>query len=470
MNRLWVRLTLAFTLVTLLMAAFVAGAIAWSVSRQFRGYLAQPDVFARGSSLEALQAHYERYGTWDRVEDSLRASRLPPHPNHDGGRGAPPPRNRPILVADAQGRIVFDDDGDRLGQILGANELAGALPIIASDTVAGYVLAASRDFDPVGPPELRFLNELQRSIIIVSLAALGLGAVLGLLFSRSLSKPLARLAQTAHAFAARDWSQRVPLRDTSSLSEVSEVAMAFNNMADSLQHAEMQRRSLMADVAHELRTPLTVIQGLLRALLDGVHPLRMKEVATIYDETRLLSRLVEDVRELALAEAQQLPLAMQPMDVEALLRATAKRFSAAADAQEVTLQVTVSQPLPPAQADPDRTAQILQNLVGNAFRHTSASGHVTLAAQPRERDVLISVSDTGEGIPSDDLPFVFDRFYRSDKSRARTSGGSGLGLAIARTLVEMMGGVIGIESTPGQGSRFWFTLPRSQPAHAMHSG
>jgi signal transduction histidine kinase len=210
-----------------------------------------------------------------------------------------------------------------------------------------------------------------------------------------------------------------------------------------------------------LRTPLAVIQGSLRALLDGVHPLEMKEIALLYDETRLLSRLVEDVRELALAEARQLPMAMQDVDVGSALRAAGARFSAAADAQGLTLTVSVPEERMLARADPDRIAQVLHNLISNAFRHTPAGGQVVLSAQAQGGHIRLSVRDTGEGIAPHDLPHVFDRFYRSDKSRTRSSGGSGLGLAIAKSLVENMGGRIGVESQPGQGSEFWFTLLRA---------
>ncbi|MCS7055858.1 MAG: ATP-binding protein [Thermoflexales bacterium] len=453
MNRLWVRLTLAFLLVTLLMAAFMAGAATWSAGRQFRGYLAQPGVFARGGALDVLEAHYESYGSWAGVGNSLRAVR--PRPRR-GGFPAPRPL---LLVADAQGRVVYDEAGrERLGQALDLFALASAQPVVVNDAVVGYVLASSPDFDPLGPLERRFLDDLQRSIALIAGVAVVIGVGVGWLVSRSLSRPLAIVAQAAHALARRDWSQRVSLKETSHVAEVAEVAQAFNRMADSLQQAEAQRRNLMADVAHELRTPLTVIQGSLRALLDGVHPLNMKEIAAIYDETRLLARLVEDVRELSLAEAHQLPMAMRPVDVGATLRATADRFAAAADAQQVALTLDVPEGLPPVQADPDRLAQVLHNLVSNAFRHTPPGGRITLRAQAQAGLVRVSVCDTGEGIPQEDLPRVFDRFYRGDRSRSRSTGGAGLGLAIAKSLVENMGGRIGVESMQGQGSTFWFTL------------
>ncbi|MEK7324020.1 MAG: ATP-binding protein, partial [Chloroflexota bacterium] len=240
--------------------------------------------------------------------------------------------------------------------------------------------------------------------------------------------------------------------------EVADVANAFNDMADSLQRAETLRRNLMADIAHELRTPLTVLQGNLRALLDGVYPLELGEIATLYDETRLLNRLVDDLRELSLAEAGQLRLNLQATDVRALLQ-TAASFAPVAEAQDLSLAVEMNDGLPLVNTDPDRLAQVIRNLLSNALRHTPGGGKVTVSASTEKKMIRVVVADTGDGIPADELPYVFDRFYRGDKSRARASGGSGLGLAIAKTWVAAMGGEIGVESEPGRGSRFWFTVP-----------
>lgn len=457
MNRLWVRLTLAFIAVALLTTAAVAGVVSWNAGRQFRGYLAQPAVMLRGGALNVLEQYYAQNGSWEGVENFLRTWR----PRLRGRLGREATRPMAILIADERRRVVYDELDGATGRELPTEDLRRAVPVLVDNQVVGYVLALTPVPDPIGQPEQRFLDELQRSILIAALASAGLGILLGLWFSRSIARPLAQLAQAAHAFAASNWTRRVPTEQLSHIAEMKEVALAFNNMADSLQRAEAQRRNLMADVAHELRTPLTVIQGLLRALLDGVHPLQLKEVATIYDETRLLSRLVDDVRELTLAEGRQLPLKVQTVNIAAVLQAAAQRFAALADAQQLAVQVDMPAGPLSAMADPDRVAQVLQNLIGNAIRHTPAGGRITLAAQARDRDVMVSVSDTGEGIPAEDLPHVFDRFYRSDKSRARSSGGSGLGLAIVKSLVELMGGAVGAESAPGRGSRFWFTLPKA---------
>jgi len=242
---------------------------------------------------------------------------------------------------------------------------------------------------------------------------------------------------------------------------VANVARVFNEMAGSLQKAEEVRRNLIADVAHELRTPLSVIQGNLAAQLDGLIPLDLAETARLHDEARLLSRLVDDLRELAQAEAGQLHLDLNPIDLGSIIESTAAAFQAMAGDQEMILTIDVPIDLPPVKADAERIVQVLRILLSNALRHASRAvgGTTTIAAAIASDWAEVSVRDTGDGIAPADLPYVFDRFWRGDKSRARTTGGAGLGLAIAKQLIEAQGGSIGVESQLGQGSRFWFRLP-----------
>jgi signal transduction histidine kinase len=187
--------------------------------------------------------------------------------------------------------------------------------------------------------------------------------------------------------------------------------------------------------------------------------LEKAEVAQLYDETRLLSRLVEDLRELALAEAGQLQLNLQPTDVADVVEATASTFSMAAEGKGVRLELQVDGALPLVVADSGRLAQVLRNLLSNALRHTPPKGQITVSASAADGFVEVYVADTGEGVSADDTAHVFDRFWRSDRSRARESGGSGLGLAIAKQLVQAQGGEIALRSEQGQGSCFRFTLP-----------
>jgi signal transduction histidine kinase len=242
--------------------------------------------------------------------------------------------------------------------------------------------------------------------------------------------------------------------------EIMAVADAFNDMAARLEAAETLRRNLLADVAHELRTPVTVIQGNLRAILDDVYPLEKEEVARLYEQTRLLTRLIDDLRELAQAEASQLSLNVGPVDVAVLVKETAAAFNPIAHSQEVELTVELLGHLPTIQADGARLRQSLHNLVDNALRHTPANGRILLQVEQVNDTVQIRVQDSGHGMKPEQLSHVFDRFYRADPSRSRESGGSGLGLAIVQAIAQAHGGdVTAVSSGPNQGSTFTLTLP-----------
>jgi signal transduction histidine kinase len=272
---------------------------------------------------------------------------------------------------------------------------------------------------------------------------------------RGIATPLADVMGAADAVAEGDLNVRVVERGTP---EFRQLARSFNRMAERLQQSDQQRRTMMADVAHELRTPLHIIQGNLEGVVDGVYAPTPEHIEATLDETRLLARLVEDVRTLSLAEAGQLPMQWEPVDVADLLRDGATSFSGQADAAGVALAVEL--PSPPASllvtADYRRLDQVIGNLIANALRHTPAGGTITLRGRTAGDRVLMEVSDTGAGIAADELPYIFDRFWsRSSEGKA----GTGLGLAIARSIVLAHGGVIEAESSVGDGTMVRVTLP-----------
>jgi two-component system OmpR family sensor kinase/two-component system sensor histidine kinase BaeS len=287
--------------------------------------------------------------------------------------------------------------------------------------------------------------------------------VVGVLAERRFTSPLSDTMEAADSLASGDLSARVPVDGSG---EFRHFARSFNRMAESLENADRQRRELMADIAHELRTPLTVIQGNLEGLRDGVYEATSEQLGLVLDETRKLGRLVDDLRLLTLAESGQLTLDLQILHVGQLLADVRDTFAHQADEDGVAIGLDVDErdgrtgSLPPLLADPQRLGQVLGNLVANSLRHTPPGGRVTLGAAMASTDQIhLWVKDTGEGISPEDLPHVFDRFYRADKSRARTTGGAGLGLAIARQLIQAHGGQIEVESQPGRGARFTLKLP-----------
>jgi signal transduction histidine kinase len=230
-------------------------------------------------------------------------------------------------------------------------------------------------------------------------------------------------------------------------------------MATDLQHAENQRNNLMADVSHELRTPLTVLEGNLRAAIDRVYLLDEAEIANLYEQTRHLIRLVNDLREISLAEAGQLPLEKIPTDLKRLTDETLLALESLGVEKNISLVNMVPEVLE-VNVDPFRIRQVLFNLLTNALRHTPAGGEITISGESRPSEVEISIQDNGEGLTDEQLQVVFDRFYRGEKSRSRESGGTGLGLAIVKAIVEAHAGrVEAYSSGKGQGSQFRVILP-----------
>lgn len=462
MNRLWVRLSLTFGAVILAGVAAIILIAMLVVSAGVHQLFLVRELGVSGGLVDELADYYQTHHGWDGV-GTLLAGTQAAFP-----RG---PRDHLALsLADAEGNIVYHKRAEKMGRLLGRAEQSEALPIQVAGQTVGYLRVERVAAKEIASSGHFFLSWLSRLLLLVATIGGVLGILFGALASRNLTAPLSRLAEAARAVGARDLSRRVEVTGSD---EMIEVARAFNEMAAALERAETLRRNLMADVAHELRTPLSVLQGNLRAILDDVYALDKAEVARLYDETRLLSRLVSDLHELAQAEAGQLELNLKPTDLTGLICATAATFGSAAEAKGVTLDTQVPANLPPVLADSARLTQVLHNLLSNALRHTPAGGTISLSAgcaqdplAPEGRDegahLWLTVRDSGEGISPEDLPHVFDRFYRADRARSRLDGGgAGLGLAIVRAIVEAHGGQVSAasEGVPGRGSIFTVRLP-----------
>jgi signal transduction histidine kinase len=365
-----------------------------------------------------------------------------------------------VVILDANGKVIADTGQAIVGEQHPAEHASNGAPIIVNSKTVGAVLVGSMIEPVLNPADEDFLRSVNFSILITSVAVGVLALVLGSLLFRQIISPLRALSQSARAIAEGDLGQRVKINSDD---EIGQVARSFNRMAESLAEADVQRRNMMADIAHELRTPLTVVQGNLEALIDGVYDLTPENVAGVHKQTVVLNRLVADLRDLALAEAGQLKLERKALPLRDVIAQVSEGLEIQAHEKEVTLKVEVAANLPQVQADEQRITQVLFNLISNALRHTPAGGTITVNAELREDRVQVSVRDTGTGISPEDLPHVFERFYRADRSRARSTGGSGLGLTIAKQIVEAHGGQIWAQSWLGAGSTFAFGLPLSAP-------
>jgi len=320
-------------------------------------------------------------------------------------------------------------------------------------TVGGRKVGTLVPLDPAAltPLEQDFLRSVQRAALVGGVVALAVAAILGSLLIVQLSAPLRRLIRATERIARGDLAHRVGIR---SRDEVGQLAQAFDRMAETLQRSEAARKNLLADVAHELRTPLTVIQGNLEAMLDGVFPLSQESLAPVYEETLHLGALIEDLRVLTLAEAGHLPLSKERLDLGELVEGACEAVRPAAADEGIELAVE-PEPGLLVEADPIRIRQVLGNLLANALRHSPKGGTIRVRAFRQGKEAWVEVGDQGPGIPPQDLPHIFERFYRGDP--ARSGEGTGLGLAIARELVRLHGGRIW--ATNKKGAVFTFALP-----------
>jgi len=288
-------------------------------------------------------------------------------------------------------------------------------------------------------------------LVLVVFAVVGVAG--GIRFARRISLPLSDLVDAAGRVEAGDYGVRVPEARRGPI-ELRGLARAFNTMAARLETDEAQRRTLLAEISHELRNPLAVVQGNLEALIDGVYPADQAHLEPILDETKVLARLVEDLRTLSLAEAGTLTLHREATDLDVLAGEIVEAFRVRAEAAGVTLTGDLPDDLPILEVDPIRIREVVSNLVDNALRYTPSGGTVTVSGRRARDGVELAVADTGPGIPHELLPTVFERFAKSAESR-----GSGLGLAIARAIVQAHGGTIAAESLPGDGTTIRLSLP-----------
>ncbi|MBF6594626.1 MAG: HAMP domain-containing protein [Thermaceae bacterium] len=310
---------------------------------------------------------------------------------------------------------------------------------------------------PPPPHEGSFRARLQQGLLIGTLISVGLGILLALIFARRLAGPLEVISRAAGRLAEGDLSARIDR--VRGEDEVALLARNFNHMAASLEGLESERKAMIADIAHELRTPLTIMQGRLEAIQDGVARLEMGEIDRLHNQAKLLSRLVEDLRTLSLADAGKLTLLRRPLDLREVIESEVGSFQAQAAAKQVRLETQLPVQSLTLKGDPDRLTQVIGNLLANALTHTPPGGTVRLLAQQQGQQLIMKVQDTGPGIAPEALSKVFDRFYRTEGSRSRQTGGSGLGLSIVKALVELHGGKIKAANRSTGGAEFEVNLP-----------
>jgi signal transduction histidine kinase len=458
------RLLVAFALVVIV----TIGSIFFFIYQTTRSEISQfqersEDI--RADRMEAeLSQYYAQQGSWEGIQTFVEQW------ENLYGRRVILTDNQGVVVADSQGELLgqqyHPDSPGRLILLLSASPGSSILPPWEEGPIGTLYISPEPSPGAGFPLTPVLYMAIGRFFLWGGLVAVAIAVAITFFLSRRILAPIKALTLASKRLGQGDFSQRVQFTDKS---EIGELAQTFNSMASDLERAEQLQRNMVADIAHELRTPLSNIRGYLEAVRDGVIKPDAKTVRSLDEEAILLSRLVDDLQDLALAEAGELKLVCQTEDVSELIGQTVAAMQAQTTAKGLLVSIDLPDRLPPVNIDYQRISQVLRNLLENAAAHTAKGGSITVTARQQGNWVEISVADTGEGIPAEDLPNIFERFYRVDKSRTRATGGSGLGLTIAKRLVEAHGGKIEVQSELGKGSRFSFTIPVAEQGSSTNS-
>ncbi len=438
------RLILGFTLALGLALAAVGVYTGYSANREVEQFSDRLEEARAARVEEMISIAYSRNRDWSGIQGIVeRAGEL---------------YDRRIVVRDAQGRLIADSQAE-FGIVpvawRGGHRFR---PIRTGNQEIGFLsLAPGQVETEVAEPAIsRVVSSVNWALVWAGLGAWIGGVLLVTILSQRILSPVRALTGAAGRLGMGNLEERV---DVSSSDEVGQLGRTFNTMADRLQRSEQQRVRLMSDVAHELRTPLTNVRGYLEAMRDGVLTPTPAAIEVAHQQAMHLGRLVEDLGLIAQADAGVLSLDLQEESMGELAKMSVEAFRPAAEGKGVTLRLESAPELPPAPMDRTRISQALGNLLDNAVRHTPEGGEVSVLVEAAGESVRVSVEDTGEGVPEDEVGQIFDRFYRVDPSRSRATGGTGLGLTIARQLVEAHSGAIWAERRSEGGSRFVFEIP-----------
>lgn len=452
MRSLSTKLTLAFLLVGLIGAFLVAFLIRVRIQSAF-SQLIENRVTSRVAG--SLAQYYQLQGSWQGVDQVLPDFLVRVSLEFGGGDDISKQWHRFVLVGPDL-RIVYSLDASEQGTTIPRRDLKKATQILINGQTAGWLLATPAPLSfPANTPEGQYLRAVNTSTIISGIFASALALVLGGLLAYTMTRSLRELTDATVAIAGGSLGRTVKVR---SKDELGELALSFNKMSADLARSTNARRQMTADIAHDLRSPLSVISGYAEALSDGKLPGTPEVYDILHQETQQLNRLVEDLRTLSLADAGELSLNVQPVDAHSFLERVVSHYQMAAQQKGIRLVMNAPQGLPTLQLDSERMMQVFDNLISNALRHTPEGGEVRLSIQAVGGSTVFEVKDTGSGISAEDMPRIFDRFYKGDKSR-HSAEESGLGLAIARSIVDAHGGRITASSQPGQGAVFTISLP-----------
>lgn len=450
------KLTAAFIIVVLLATSIVAIVSTVATKRFFQNYIENNRQAREKQWVEQLAIFYADAGDWDGVQELLiLPGRFGMMGRHMGPMMGMVSGDR-LLIFDANNVVVGDSESKALGSRVADKDIKKGTQIKINGFNVGTVLLQTNPPQSLVTLEQIFSRSVSVAVFGGGIVASFLATGLGIWYSRRITSPIIDLTRTTKKISRRELFHRVEVQGED---EIAELAKSFNDMLENLEYNETLRKNLVADVAHELRTPLAILRGNFESLQDGAIAPTPEVIISLHDEVLRMARLVGDLQELSLVEAGRLPLNLHPVDVPGLVEKVVEPVRNVAAMKNIALNFSLPEKLPRASIDQDRISQVLLNILNNALQHTPEDGNISVMVSCEESYLLVSIQDSGPGIPSGDLPYIFERFYRADKSRTRTAGGTGLGLAIAKGFVEAHGGRIWAENTPAGGSVFRFSLP-----------
>lgn len=438
-----------FLLVTSLTIVVLVGSTMYEIS-----FNTGRNPFYQSPSATVLEAYYLGHGSWDNVE--LLVS-----------RGDSP--DSKFIMMDWERSILVDENRNVVlyygkpyssvpMELLIMPGRMREMPITVNGRFVGALISDEREV----PHTTKLAFDVLNPILLVSAICAGLTLLIGILLMRRIVNPLAEVIAAAESVSAGNLKTRIKM--SKSHDDLSSLIEHFNHMTETLERNDNERRALLADIAHELRTPLSVLRGRLEGIMDGVYTPNEVNIAQALEETYLLERLVEDLRLLTLAESRQLHLELKDTEIVELLKKTVTLFTPQAAGKSISLSLRNEEPEIHLLADAQRIEQVIGNLIGNSLRYAPSGGEIIVQVKKVDSSVEVKVGDSGPGVPEEELSLIFNRFWRSEKSRARVSGGAGLGLAISKQLIEAQGGSVYATNRPEGGLEITITLPISGPS------
>lgn len=451
------RFIIAFAIIIAVSLTAVSFFAQQAATNEVRAFLGRGGWLGAEELVSDLENFYAKNGSWTGAEALMSVRGRGQGAGAGKGSNASTSNAQAALrLADANGTILVSSAPAELGQKATPAELESATLLHSDQRTVGYLLAQSGSIAPSSQFEENFLTRVKQATLQAALLAGAIGLILALVLTALLMRPIRELTKAASQLAAGNYAHRVTVKEPK---ELASLGQAFNQMAISIEQAGKNRKAMTADIAHELRTPLAVQRAQLEAMQDHVYPITEENLDGVLKQNLLLSRMVDDLRILAMADAGALNLIKDSINFLELVQDMVARFQAQAAEKEIRIQFTTRAQQVEIEADSERIQQILNNLMQNGLRYTPQNGTISITLQNDENAITLEVHDSGEGIPEEALPYIFERFYRADKARDREKGGFGLGLAIARQLAQAHDGSLTAENHSQGGALFRLRLP-----------